>query len=114
MAHRTEDEQEFVRFAIKCARFGGKVRLGGDHHAQEELSLFGLFHATADGIREILLRDGFIGFAVIGSDAGAGADQLIDQAVVRGAARNLLRKANQTLSKNGNSFHQIPRMRGRR
>src|SRR6266567_242069 len=94
MAHGTKDAQKLVGFAVQHPRFSGKFWLGSDYHAHEKLCLFGLFHAAADRVLKILLRDSLVGFAVVGPDTRAGAHQLIDQTVVGRVAWNLFGKSN--------------------
>src|SRR5438128_9110755 len=74
MTHGTKDKQKLMRLSVEDPRFRGEFRLGSDDHAQEKFRLLGFFHAAADRIFRILLRDSLIGLAIVGPYARTGTD----------------------------------------
>src|SRR2546430_1147458 len=114
MTHGTKDKQKLMRLSVEDPRFRGEFRLGSDDHAQEKFRLLGFFHAAADRIFKILLRDSLVGLAIVGPYARTGTNQLVNQAVTGWIVRNSFGESNQPLSKERYSLFQIPRMTVRR
>src|SRR5437762_2762522 len=71
-----EDQMQFFGFLPKNAGLGFEVRLRGGRHAQEELRFASLLATGADLVLEILPRHSVVGFAIIGTNTGSGANQL--------------------------------------
>ncbi len=97
MTHGSKDKQKLIGLSVQDPCFRSEFGLGGDDHAQENL-----------------LRDSLVGLAVVGPDARAGADHLVNQSVISWIARDLFGEANESLSEVRDSFLQIPKMTVRR
>src|SRR6185437_8026439 len=80
--HGCEDQVRFFCFAVEFSGIVGEGRFGGGDHAEEEFCLRGFFNTAADAIFKIFLRNSFVRFAIICTDTGSTADQLIDEPVV--------------------------------
>jgi hypothetical protein len=109
-----EDAMQGVRFPPNFARFEFQIRFGYDDHSQKKLGFTRLLSAGADPMFEIRLGNAIIGFAVIRADAGARADQLINQPVVDRTPRNFFGEANYHFTKAGGSLFQVVNRRRHR
>ena len=71
---------KFFRFAPEgtCGCFVGRRRFGD--HTEPVFGFFGLLAADRDFVAEVAFRLRFVGFAIVGANARAGADELVDNA----------------------------------
>ena len=74
-----EDQVQFMRLLPEPARLFLHDGLGHSNHVQPILGLGCLLLADTDLVAEVAPRDGVVGLAVVGSDAGAGPDELPDK-----------------------------------
>src|SRR3954447_1893752 len=101
-----EDQVQFFRFAVELTRFRREAWFGGCDHPQEVFGLLGFFDAAADRVAKILLRNTFVSLAIVRTHTRSGADELTDQPVVAGIARNCFREVNNRFSKNSCALFQ--------
>ncbi len=105
---------EFLGLAVEGARVVRQRRFRRCDQAEKIFRFLGLLYAATDDIPEILFRDAFIGFAVVGADAGATAGQLIDEPVVVRSARDAFKEPDDAFAKTGGALLKIERMPVRR
>src|ERR1035437_2639638 len=108
--YAAKDEMELVDLAVEDTCFVGQSRLRGRDHPKKEFGLLRFLFASADYIAKVFLREAFICFAVICTDACPAADKLVDQPVVVRAARNLFQETDDIFSKNRGSLLKVERM----
>jgi len=71
---------EFLRFLPEGPRLIPQIRHGLCNHPKKEFCLTGFALGNRDLMSEISLRYGIIGLAVIGANAGARTNELINEA----------------------------------
>ena len=88
-------------------RFSAETFLGSCNHSQKELGFFGFLTTGAYFVSEVPFGYSIIRFAIVRANAGACANQLINQAIIDRVLRYLLRKSNYGFAEPSGPLFQV-------